>query len=299
MRKISRRARTAAVSTALTAGLVTSLAVGLPAANAGAPDGGPETSAASAGREQAQEAKYVFTELTASSGSVDFDHREVTVSGRLFEKGPDGQPGKPAANQSVDVVQAWENVYRGNDGDTTVYTPLGEVTTDGQGEFTLKNAEVKERDKKEHMPVPGDFDVRLQAGHRIDPDGFADPSNWDGTGSWSGIEGHPSEARMSAEFSEGEPTPEGSREVTVRGALERQTSEGWRPLAGELVSLQYTPDEGDATDDATLTTGEAGDYSGEVTATSDGTVNAGATSWYDDAFLDLPGDQHSAPVDLP
>lgn len=296
MRKISRRARTAVVSTALTAGLATALAVGLPAANAGTPDGGSKTSA---GKQRTQPEKYVFTTLTASGDSVDFDNRELRVSGRLFVANPDGQPGKPAANQSVDVVQAWENPYRGNDGDTTVYTPLGEVTTDGQGKFTLENAEVKERDKKEHMPVPGDFDVRLQAGHRIDPDGFADPSNWDGTGSWPGIKGHPSEAQMEVNFGKGEPTPEGTRRVSVEGTLERRGPESWQPLVGQLVSLQFTPNEGDSTDDTTLTTGDEGEYSGKVTATSDGTVNAGATSWYDDAFLDLPEDQRSTPVDLP
>ncbi|AXK34744.1 hypothetical protein DVA86_20905 [Streptomyces armeniacus] len=299
MPKLSRRARTAAVSAALAAGLVTSLAVGLPAATAGPSDGAPETAAQHEGKqEQRQEQKYVFTDLTAGTDSVDYDNDEVTVSGRLFEKGPDGSPGAPAANESVDVVQAWENPYRGNEGDTTVYSPLGEAKTDAQGNFTLENAKVEERDRKEFKPVPGDFDVRLQAGHRVNPDGMADPSNWDGTGSWSTIKGHPSEARLNTAFKPGEPTPDG-RKVTVEGTMERRTADGWAPLPGQLVSLGFQPDEGDDIDSETLTTGEKGEYSGTVTASSNGTVSAGATSWYDGAFLDMPDSRNSTPVEVP
>ncbi|MER5947510.1 hypothetical protein ABT127_15700 [Streptomyces sp. NPDC001904] len=149
-----------------------------------------------------------FGALSTDRGSIDLDHRDVTVDGTLYGRWPTREV-KPLAARQVDIdVDYWTQAT---------------VTTDERGRFSssvrLDNA----------APIQAVF--RAGAGTPFVIYGESEPVQ-------IGVDQIPT--RFTASVSETD--IDYGRSVTLHGKVEQKTADGWVPLAGQAGGVLFGPD---------------------------------------------------------
>ncbi|MYS21003.1 MULTISPECIES: hypothetical protein [unclassified Streptomyces] len=257
---------------------------------------------------------YAFTEFTATPAATDYDHRTVTLTGRLLRHRGWGGPAEPAAGETVDLAQSAAGTQpstgasTGNDKGTGTATgigagatgdpvsdddpadgvAMGTVTTDPQGRFQLQNAVVDQRADPGGTPVPGPYTVTIAAVHHSAADPTGPTAGVAGTGgdevrAQLTVTATPSTAHLTVDYQLG-PVSAAGWTVTARGAYLRDTDQGPRPLAGAAVQLEYRPIGGRPLVEKSVT-GADGRFSIAFAAAANGTVSTVALGT-PDPYLD-------------
>jgi hypothetical protein len=263
------------------AGLLTALVLLAPQAHA-APGDGTGTPGPDQG--------YAFTEFAGSVPGTDYDHRTVTLTGRLLRYDPAGGADLPAAGAQVELTRGAPGATGPGAGSAADTEPLGTVTTDAQGRFRLTGAEIDPPAgagtlEPSVVPVFAVYDGETSPGS-ADPGRIPSGPVVDGAGQALAeldLTVTPSAARLTMDYRPGPVTADG-RTITAEGVVERRTDSGWAPAGGVPVSVGFHTPDGAHDVRRDQPTGADGRFSVPFTAAGTGVVSTTA-DWTADPFL--------------
>jgi LPXTG-motif cell wall-anchored protein len=282
---VSRRWREGGVAAGLLVGLLSlPAAVAQAAPGDGARPGGPATVTTRDASYPPPDHDYAMTGVTASPARTDYDHRKVTVTGRLMKHNRATGVDLPAPGQTVDVVVwgiASSTDATPGDGTYNVIIKLGTVTTDAQGRFRLANVEVKDRYIYDQYASAGPWTEPIMALRRLDSHTYGD---W-GAYQEFDVKALTQPSRIVPTYTIGPLTSKGHK-VTVDFLYERKSATGWKPVKGLTATISWNQGGGGDRTVGEATTGANGHASVSFMITGGGQVTLYSSNWTDDAYLD-------------